>query len=283
LLHEPGSKFHYTTYGYSVLGCAIEGATGMGYEDYMHEKVETLASRNLTKPPSFCEAVNIAIQVTDALADAHAHGILHRDIKPENIIIGPKGHVKVLDFGLAKKLEDDFVETDADTLSLVLQSGALIGTVPYMSPEQVRGEKLDGRSDIFTIGTVLYEMRSGKQPFKFPNPAQSIAAILTSNPQSLKSLRSGVPAELERVGLKCLEKDKERRYQSGHELLVGSQKDRKGSSVGSFWKAGDGFLFRRCQRVAESAVIALVNSCAGYRGDSGPGCLVSERFAWFLA
>lgn len=211
--------------------CAIYEVSeeaGVSFIAMQYVDGETLASKNLTKPPSFSEAVNIAIQVTDALADAHAHGILHRDIKPENIIIGPKEHVKVLDFGLAKKLEDDFVEPDADTLSLVSQSGALIGTVPYMSPEQVRAEKLDGRSDIFSIGTVLYEMLSGRQPFKFRNPAQSIAAILTSNPQSLKSFRSDVPAELERVVLKCLEKDKERRYQSARELLVDLKKVERG-------------------------------------------------------
>jgi len=207
--------------------CAIYEVSeeaGVSFIAMQYVEGETLASKNLTNPPSHSETVNIAIQVTDALAHAHAHGILHRDIKPENIIIGPKEHVKVLDFGLAKRLEDDFVQADADTVSLVTQSGTLIGTVPYMSPEQVRAEKLDGRSDIFSIGTVLYEMLSGKQPFKFRNPAQSIAAILTSNPQSLKSFRSDVPAELERVVLKCLEKDKERRYQSAGELLVDLKK-----------------------------------------------------------
>ena len=207
--------------------CAIYEVSeeaGVSFIAMQYVDGETLASKYLTKPPSFSETLNIAIQVTDALADAHAHGILHRDIKPENIVIGPKGHVKVLDFGLAKKLEDDFVETDAETLSILSQSGALIGTVPYMSPEQVRAEKLDGRSDIFSIGTVLYEMLSGKQPFKFRNPAESIAAILTSSPQSLKSFRSDVPDELEHVVRKCLEKDKERRYQSARELLVDLKK-----------------------------------------------------------
>lgn len=207
--------------------CAIYEVSeeaGVSFIAMQYVEGETLASKNLTNPPSHSETVNIAIQVTDALAHAHAHGILHRDIKPENIIIGPKEHVKVLDFGLAKKLEDDFVEADADTVSLLSQAGTLIGTVPYMSPEQVRAEKLDGRSDIFSVGTVLYEMLSGNQPFKFRNPAQSIAAILTSNPQSLKSFRSDVPAELERVVVKCLEKDKERRYQSAQELLVDLKK-----------------------------------------------------------
>jgi len=146
---------------------------GLSFIAMQYVDGETLARKNLTKRPSLAEAVNIAIQVTDGVADAHAHGILHRDIKPENIIISPKEHVKVLDFGLAKKLEGDFLGADADTLSLVTQSGLLIGTLPYMSPEQVRAEKLDERSDIFSIGTVLYEMLTGKQPFMTGNPAQS--------------------------------------------------------------------------------------------------------------
>ena len=108
--------------------CAIYEVSeeaGVSFIAMQYVEGETLASKYLTKPPSFSETLNMAIQVTDALSDAHAHGILHRDIKPENIIIGPQGHVKVLDFGLAKKLEDDFVETDAETLSLLSQSGAL--------------------------------------------------------------------------------------------------------------------------------------------------------------
>ena len=223
--------------------CAIYEVSeeeGVSFIAMQYVDGETLASKYLTKPPSFAETLNIAIQITDALADAHAHGILHRDIKPENIIIGPKGHVKVLDFGLAKKLEDDLVENDAATLSLLSQSGALIGTVPYMSPEQVRAEKLDGRSDIFSVGTVLYEMLSGKQPFKFPNPAESIVAILTSNPQTLRSFRSDVPVELEHIVLKCLEKDKECRYQSARELLVDLKKiDRELQSDPSGRKSAD--------------------------------------------
>lgn len=221
--------------------------SGVSFIAMQYVDGETLASKNVTNRPSVSEAVNIAIQVADALADAHSHGILHRDIKPENIIIAPKGHVKVLDFGLAKKLDEDYLGTDADTLSIVSQSGALIGTVPYMSPEQVRAEKLDGRSDIFSIGTVLYEMLSGKQPFITRSPAQSIAAILTSDPQPLKSSGSNIPAELERVVFKCLEKDKERRYQSARELLVdlrNVQSDlqstisvRKSRSLHSLWSA----------------------------------------------
>ena len=126
---------------------------------------ETLACKNQAKRLSLHDSLRIAIQVTDALSDAHSHGIIHRDLKPENIIVDPRGQVKVLDFGLAKGLEEDGMNKDSLTASLVSDSGMLIGTVPYMSPEQVRGEKVDVRSDIFSIGTVLYEMISGKQPF----------------------------------------------------------------------------------------------------------------------
>src|SRR5207245_3083034 len=180
---------------------------------------ETLACKNQAKRLSLHDSLRIAIQVTDALSDAHSHGIIHRDLKPENIIVDPRGQVKVLDFGLAKGLEEDGMNKDSLTASLVSDSGMLIGTVPYMSPEQVRGEKVDVRSDIFSIGTVLYEMISGKQPFLSGSKAQSIAAVLTTDPLPLNTHARNIPIGLDRIVRKCLEKDKEQRYQSAQDLL----------------------------------------------------------------
>jgi serine/threonine protein kinase len=180
---------------------------------------ETLACKNLAKHLSVHDSLSIAIQVTDALADAHSHGIIHRDLKPENIIVGPRGQVKVLDFGLAKALEENRMNTDSQTESLLSEAGVIIGTVPYMSPEQVRAEKVDARSDIFSIGTILYEMISGKQPFLSGSKAQSIAAVLTTDPLPLNIYARNIPAGLDRIVRKCLDKDKEQRYQSAHDLL----------------------------------------------------------------
>ena len=128
---------------------------------------ETLAARLKRQLPDLREALAIAAQVADALNEAHARGIIHRDIKPENIMLTTRGQVKVLDFGLAKTVRDPgLVEPDAETGTLLSIPGMMLGTVPYMSPEQVRGEDLDCRSDIFSFGIVIYELLSGRRPFR---------------------------------------------------------------------------------------------------------------------
>src|SRR6202158_4486648 len=142
---------------------------------------ETLAAKLKRQRPELREALAIAAQVADALNDAHARGITHRDIKPENIMLTTRGQVKVLDFGLAKVLRDPGI-IDADTASMLSIPGMVMGTVPYMSPEQVRGEELDCRSDIFSFGTVLYELLSGRRPFEAKSTAEVISAILTTEP-----------------------------------------------------------------------------------------------------
>src|ERR1700681_1671576 len=144
---------------------------------------ETLAGRLKRQLPDLREALAIAAQVADALNEAHARGIIHRDIKPENIMLTTRGQVKVLDFGLAKTLRDRGIpESDAQTGSMLSVPGMVMGTAPYMSPEQVRGEELDGRSDIFSFGTLLYEMLSGRRPFAAKSTAEVISAILTVQP-----------------------------------------------------------------------------------------------------
>ena len=182
---------------------------------------ETLAARLKRQPPDLREALAIAAQVADALSEAHARGIIHRDIKPENIMLTTRGQVKVLDFGLAKTMRDPgIVESDAQTGSMLSIPGVVMGTVPYMSPEQVRGEELDGRSDIFSFGTVLYEMFSGRRPFEAKSTAEVISAILTVEPAPIS--RSGsipIGEGEDRLIRKCLEKDAGRRYQTMGDLI----------------------------------------------------------------
>jgi len=182
---------------------------------------ETLAARLKRQLPDLREALAIAAQVADALAEAHAGGIIHRDIKPENIMLTRRNQVKVLDFGLAKMLLDPgILENDAQTGSMLSIPGMVMGTVPYMSPEQVRGEELDGRSDIFSFGTVIYEMLSGRRPFEAKSTAEVISAILTTEPPPIS--RSGlalVGSGEDGLIRKCLEKDAGRRYQAMDDLI----------------------------------------------------------------
>ena len=182
---------------------------------------ETLASRIQRTPLGLKEALDIGAQIADALAEAHSRAIIHRDIKPQNIMLTSRGQVKILDFGLAKIVTNPtLLESNAETQSLVTESGVVVGTVPYMSPEQVKGNSLDVRSDLFSFGAVLYEMFSGHQPFASENPATTFTAILTREPTPLARYSTEVPAELERIVSKALRKDREERYQTAKDLLL---------------------------------------------------------------
>ena len=186
---------------------------------------ETLREKINGGEMSVSDALNIAGQTAFALSAAHAAGIVHRDIKPENIMIRADGIVKVLDFGIAKLIGPlaDAVDAEGETLAKVVtqtKPGMLLGTLHYMSPEQVRGQPSDARSDIFSLGVVIYEMITGKEPFDKPTSSDVIAAILTENPPPITHARADAPAELERIVSKALKKNKDERYQTSKDLLL---------------------------------------------------------------
>src|SRR5499426_1061164 len=166
------------------------------------------------------KATAIAGQVAGALSVAHEAGIVHRDIKPENVMARPDGLVKVLDFGLAKLAEAPPPADSEALTNLSTAPGIVRVTVSYMSPEQARGQKVDRRADIFSLGVVLYEMLAGRRPFEGATMSDVIAALLTAEPPPLRPYRAEATAELEQVVGKCLAKDRESRYQSAAELIV---------------------------------------------------------------
>jgi eukaryotic-like serine/threonine-protein kinase len=166
------------------------------------------------------QILDIASQIVDALAMAHSHGVIHRDIKPQNIVVTGNNHIKVLDFGLAKLVQHRNPLGRSDMASETSQPGVLIGTVAYMSPEHLRGERLDFRTDVFSFGAVLYEMLSGVNPFRRQSQAETISAILIDNPPGLANQPSLINARLAQIALRCLRREREDRYQSINEVLL---------------------------------------------------------------
>jgi eukaryotic-like serine/threonine-protein kinase len=191
----------------------------------------TLEQKIGGKPLSVAEIVDIAIQAADALDEAHSRGITHRDVKPANLMITPKGHVKLLDFGLAKVLEPQEAAAD-DSTRFRTGEGTILGTVHYMSPEQALGKPLDHRSDLFSLGVVIYEMTTGRLPFAGKTAGETLGLISSAEPEAVARLNYAAPVELERVIRKCLEKDPAWRYQSAAELLVDLKSLRRDSSSG---------------------------------------------------
>src|SRR6266513_1603224 len=184
---------------------------------------ETLRQRLVRGRMEVSEAVDVAIQVASALAAAHDTGIVHRDIKPENIMLRPDGYVKVLDFGIAKLAESAFAEATADEAgSMTLAEtnlGSILGTVRYMSPEQARGAPVNKRTDIWSLGVVLYEMVTGHTPFIGDTPREVMTSILEKEPPPLTSYIRQSPAELQEIISKALRKGRTERYQSASEIL----------------------------------------------------------------
>lgn len=169
------------------------------------------------------EVLDAIVQVASALSTAHQAGIIHRDIKPENIMLRPDGYAKVLDFGLAKLTEKPTPTTDSDAATISKKEtdpGTIMGTVQYMSPEQARGIEVDARTDIFSLGIVLYEMIAGHPPFVGESSTDVLAAILDKEPPPLGRFAPDVPQELQRIVNKCLRKERGERYQTMKDLLL---------------------------------------------------------------
>jgi eukaryotic-like serine/threonine-protein kinase len=165
-------------------------------------------------------ALDVTVQVGEALAAAHQAGVIHRDLKPENVMIRPDGYVKVLDFGVAKLLGDNWFSPTADAPTRLVETteGVLLGTFSYMAPEQARGRDIDARADLFSLGVLAYEMLAGRTPFNGASAADVIGALLLLEPASLRDT-GDVPEALERVVMRALRKDPDQRYQSCSELL----------------------------------------------------------------
>jgi serine/threonine protein kinase/TolB-like protein/Flp pilus assembly protein TadD len=227
----------------------------------------TLRERLKEGPLSIPEAIEISLQVTSALAAAHARGLVHRDIKPENVMLRPDGYVKVVDFGLAK------LARVSDTASTGLtHPGQAAGTPAYMSPEQARAEPVDARTDVFSVGAVLYEMVTGRRPFGGESPAVIFAEILGQTQPAPARINPKVPTELDRLITKALEKDRELRYQSVADMRADLLRLRRESDAGHVAMptpdhSPDGAAARTEARLGRRAwialaVVALVSSLA---------------------
>jgi non-specific serine/threonine protein kinase len=204
---------------------SIEESDGTQFLTMEHVEGESL---DQMLPPTglpLTRVFDIAIPLADALASAHERGIVHRDLKPANIMVNKEGRVKVLDFGLAKLTQDDAVDgaegglTQIPTrIATLTGEGMVMGTAPYMSPEQVEGRAMDHRTDIFSMGVLVYELATGRRPFTSDTSAGLVSSILRDTPSSVTEINPGLPRHLARIVQHCLEKDPEARYQSAKDV-----------------------------------------------------------------
>ena len=210
----------------------------------LHERIPRKGMR-------ITDALRVATQIADALTAAHAAGIVHRDLKPGNIMVDVQGRAKVLDFGLAK-LAVPVTSAADETRTLAMdgprtEEGVIMGSVPYMSPEQVEGRPVDARSDIFSFGAVLYEMVTGRRAFQGESRASTLAAVVERDPQAPSDIAPDVPPELERIIWRCLKKDVARRSQHMGDVKLALEELRDESESAS-WSASRALLWPRRSR-----------------------------------
>jgi eukaryotic-like serine/threonine-protein kinase len=236
--------------------------------------MELLAGQNLMErlrkgPLPTVELLDLGIQTSDALAAAHAKGIVHRDIKPANIFMTAQGRVKILDFGVAKAIASHPTKLDTGEEALTGE-GMIVGTDSYMSPEQAQGEEIDGRSDLFSLGVVLYEAATGRRPFAGKNRVLTINAILNEEPPPVDQVNPQLPVELDAIIVKALHKNPDLRYQNAAEMqadLEGLKRERESGSkpvarVGKPAKAG-GFRSARLWKIAVGTLLAALLVAGG--------------------
>ena len=227
---------------------------------------ETLREQIKRGRLSVHKAIDYAVQIARGLAAAHEKGIVHRDLKPENLFVTKDGRVKILDFGLAKLTQQSSSEHSALTLAEGTEAGVVMGTVGYMSPEQVRGQAADNRADIFAFGAILYEMLAGKRAFQKPTSPETMTAILNEDPPGISQVAANIPPALQRMVHRCLEKNPEQRFQSASDLAFdldalsefgGLLPSTKAANVvtgaGKRWKV-----------IVPAAVVVLALSVGGY-------------------
>ncbi|MFP5265491.1 MAG: protein kinase domain-containing protein [Blastocatellia bacterium] len=222
---------------------------------------ETLSAKLRRGPLALREGIEVAAQIADALSEAHDLGIIHCDIKSSNVIVNDRGFVKILDFGIARVTDVSPESADDKTRRLGQQTayGAVLGTVSYMSPEQAIGRGIDHRSDIFSLGVVIYEMLTARVPFEGETAIEVIDKIIHEEPVAVARLNYSVPPELERIVRKCLEKDRDRRYQSTRELLTDLNNLRRDTDSGPRTSHG---LNRRTQVVRRPRSRKAIDSLA---------------------
>ena len=224
---------------------AIEECDGQSFIAMELLEGQSLGDKIDGHPLPLDKILDIGIQITDALDVAHAKGIVHRDLKPANIFITTRGQAKILDFGLAKltherrtALETVASNAPATAATMLTSPGTAVGTIAYMSPEQARGEELDGRSDLFSLGAILYEMATGKLPFEGNTSAVIFQGILDRHPRPVSELNAALPFKLEEIIDKALEKDRDLRYQSAAEMRADVKRLKRDSSSGHISRAG---------------------------------------------
>lgn len=265
---DPERRARFTREARTIAGlvhphiCALHDIGREGDIDFL--VMEYVEGTELPSPCPPAQALEYAIQIVDALRASHQKGIIHRDLKPANIMVTPDGHVKVLDFGLAKHLvAPSDVDGQASTVTVhqddvrLTQRGVVVGTVSYMSPEQVEGRPVDARSDIFSFGAVLYELLTGRRAFKGDSAISTMSAVLRETPAPIRNVRHDVPRRFEAIVNRCLEKGPDARYASAADLredLLGLQAELLGRS------AGVRSLLR--PRVAVPALVVLVVAIA---------------------